>query len=183
MINKKYLFSGLFVLAFIFAIGVSMNDNSIDMPLDNPQGLEYNANVCVYKNNELVQCEHNVLYDTGAEEIEDYLSLGDVSAGQPINISLCNATAGCGTPTGDSSEDYTEYDACGLEEIAGTVGDNGNGNWSIETTFTSSCDSIETNVTHLNYNATAIEFAGNSFTLVTLQTNDQLTINWTIWIS
>ena len=38
-----------------------------------------------------------------------------------------------------------------------------------------------TNVTHLENDAD-LEFAGNSFTLATLQTDDTILINWTIWV-
>jgi len=148
-------------------------------------GINYESSVCVYKNNELVgECDSNVLYNTGAELIESAMADG-AAADATDWIELGNASAAAGEPQADSSEAYTALDGgcfTGTMPVAGTVYDNGNGNWTVGTTFTSSCDDVLTNVTHLINDADA-EFAGNNFTLVTLQTNDQLTINWTIWVT
>ena len=58
----------------------------------------------------------------------------------------------------------------------------GTGNWSIYNEFTSTCDNVVTNVTRLR-NTNGDDFAGNTFTLVTLQTDDLLLINWTLSVS
>lgn len=187
-LNKKHskalyvipiLVLGLFLLSFI---PVSTPDNQEASTSD---GIGYKGSVCTYVTRadgtvEDNGCDHNVLFNTGAEYVETQLKTGSTDAVDWI--SLCNSTAGCGEPQADSSELFTEYSSCGLTQVAGTTGSNGNGNWSVWTTFTASCDNLETNVTHLENDAD-LEFAGNSFTDVTLQTNDQLTINWTISVS
>jgi len=96
---------------------------------------------------------------------------------------LGDAALAAGEPQADSSEAYTAHGADGLEKQAGTVASNApSGNWSVWYEWTSTGDDQLTNVTHL-INANDDEFAGNSFTLVTLRTNDKLTVNWTIWVT
>lgn len=188
--NKKKLYgvgAVLLGIMFIFAVGGLLNSNNNPSGDDVSDAIHYKANVCVTHTNpegEVLssECNHNVLYTTGANLIRTYL--GDTGGGtdEVDQISLCNATAGCGTPVAGKSEAFTAYANCGLQEATGTYGALGNGNWSIYTTFTSTCDNVITNMTRLG-NTNNDDFAGNSFTLVTLQTNDQLTINWTISVS
>lgn len=145
--------------------------------------LNYNSMVCVYKNGELVgECDHNVLYHNGKNITRDML--GSVAGAVVQNISLCNATAGCGAPLADATETFNLLSSCGMASSQGTysVLSAQPGNWTITKVFTATCDSIVTNVTRLT-NVTGGIFAGNSFTAVTLQTNDQLTINWTLMIT
>lgn len=144
-------------------------------------GLNYHAYVCIYKNGILQECNHNLLYNAGKNLTRDILSGGGSAI---TNISLCNASASttsCGVPAAAATESFTAYNGCGLIDKAGSyqqINDN-DGNWSIVATFTSTCDSRITNVTRLK-NASGTLFASNTFTSVTLQTNDQLTVNWTI---
>lgn len=148
--------------------------------------LNYHADVCVYKNGILHECNHNVLYNNGKNMTRDMLGYGGTLAGNVSTISLCNASTGsaCGTPVAAGSEAYTAYDSCGLNAATGSyaVLTAYDGNWTITKTFTSTCDNRLVNVTRLT-NASGSIFAGNTFSLVTLQTNDQLTVNWTIMIS
>jgi len=126
---------------------------------------------------------HNVLTNAGAEAIEDIL--GQNTAFGAFNyIGLCNATAGCTTPSVTDTTIDNEYTTAGLTRAVGTYYDNANGNWTISKTFTATADSLETNVTGLYNQATGgTLLATNSFTLATLQTNDQLTVNITITAS
>lgn len=173
------LIVGVFVLA-------SINNNSVS---SNNVGdsIGYHSSVCKQVTRadgavEPVECSSNVLYDTGGELIEAAMG-NEATADAADNITLCNATAGCGTPVVGSGEDYTEYTSCGLEPVTGTYTSLGtNANWTISHEFTASCDDLLTNVTHL-HNGAGDEFAGNSFTLVTLQTDDKLTLNWTVWVT
>lgn len=145
--------------------------------------LNYKGYVCVYKNGELVECNHNILFNNGRNMTRDILGNGGL--GVPIqNISLCNATAGCDTPVAAASEAFTAYVGCGLGSLTGTYSalNNAPGNWSLVKTFTSSCDNVIMNSTRLT-NSTGGIFAGNTFSLVTLQTNDQITVNWTLMIT
>jgi len=124
----------------------------------------------------------NVLYATGKNMTRDLLFS---TTGYAItNISLCNATAGCGAVTEAKAEAYNEITPCGLHSVIGDVKTGGtiDGNWSVGTVFTSTCDSVVVNVTRIE-NATGIDFAGRNLSTVNLDTNDQLTVNWTIYIT
>lgn len=175
-------------IASILAISMIQSNNQIQNNLGSSEGIGYKGVVCTYVTRadgtvEDNGCNHNVLFDTGAELIEDYLADGSGGGDAVDWIELCDATnATCAEPTADSSEEYTAWVDSGLAKSVGTVGDNGNGNWSVWKTFTSTADGAIVNVTHL-INDDDDEFAGNSFTDVTLQANDQLTINWTVSVS
>ena len=176
--NKMYILGISLLLVAIFAVTVLPGINTTVQA----QGLAYNAEVCVYKNNELVDCSHNVLYDTGAEEIEQYLGNTGGSGDAFDWIQLCNATAGCAQPTAGGGTFNEMNPDCGVNSSSGAYASVGNGNWTISAVFTSTCDNIETNVTRLRNNA-GDAFAGNNFSLVTLQTDDQINVTWTIWVT
>ena len=166
------------VLTSVFTITDQSNSAQSDL-------LNYHGNVCVYKNGQLIECSHNLLYSNGKNLTRDILG-GGANMGAILNISLCNGsgTTGCGTPVAAATEGFNLYNNCGLSATNGAYTANtvGDGNWSVAKTFTASCDSLLVNATRLS-NATGSVFAGNTFTLVTLQTNDQLTINWTLTVS
>lgn len=129
-------------------------------------------------------CTHNVVYTSGLEAVEESLAHG---VNHTFNtIVLCNASsgsAGCGTPVAAQSESFVPYNGCGLDAAVGTFGDNGNGNWSYWNTFTSSCDSRIVNVTKLQ-DQVSVNLSGNLFSsAVTLNTNDQLTVNITHFVT
>jgi len=187
MRNKKILLIPILSVLVLSAFIIGLNINQPEVSVNNPNSIEYGSLVCnqVIRADgtaEDVECSHNTLFNTGAEYVETQLKTG--SADAVDWISLCNASAnagGCGTPQADSSEAWLEISACGLTQVAGSTMNNGNGNWSVSNTFTSTCDNVMTNVTHLENDAD-LEFAGNSFTLATLQTDDTILINWTIWV-
>jgi len=184
----------LFLTTFAFAF-VALSAPTLDY--SSSTGVNYKGIVCTSTTgdfegrttpagqgiNEEIGCGHNVLYVDGAELIEQYLGAGAGAGDAADWIGLCNATAGCDEPAVAGTGDYTAIDAGCLDAatnpVVGTYASLGDGNWSIYKTFKSECDNIETNVTRL-FTDDDDKFAGNSFTLVTLQTNDQLTINWTI---
>ena len=138
--------------------------------------------VCIYKNGELVNCSHNLLYNAGRNMTRDMPGVG---GGSILNISLLNASAAATIIEPNGNESFTAYTSCGLNASGfGTYAtlQNAPGNWTVTKTFTSLCDNVNTTAARL-VNATGTIFAGSSFTLVTLQTNDQLTINWTLMVS
>lgn len=145
--------------------------------------IKYQGNVCVSKNGELVGCSHNLLFNNGKDQIKYVIGSGQ-DTGAITNLALCNAnsTYGCGEPVAGASELFTSFNDCGLANATGTYASNAVGNWSVSKTFTATCDNVLTNATRI-MNSSASPFAGNNFSLVTLQTNDQLTINWTISVS
>ncbi len=179
------IFIGVFFSYFLLSSVAVLDSSSSSVPI------KYKAQVCVYKtawlgdhygDREVVDCSHNVLYNTGQNMTRDLLGGG----GNFIrNISLCNATAlNCTAPVAAGTETFTTYLGCGLNSTQGTYTPLATvaGNWSVYTTFTATCNNLEMNATRL-LNATGSLFAGNSFAFVTLQTNDQLTVNWTIGVA
>lgn len=186
--SKQFAILGIIsLLAIITVLSVALVQTNISSPsaAESDATINYHSNVCIYKNGELVgPCSHNVLYTNGgngSEYIEQSLGVGGTVT-PALNISLCNATAGCGTPVAAGTEVFNRYTSCGLQATNGAYASLGVGNWSVANTFTATCDGLLTNTTRLMAGPTTL-FAGNSFTLVTLQTNDQLTINWTIWVT
>jgi hypothetical protein len=145
------------------------------------QGIEYHSSVCVYKNNELIQCSPNTLTDEGTEFIETELGT------TPSTNSIDNMQLGNGSASTSSS---TALDGlittCGLGPAAITWSSVGTGNISASYEWTSTCDNIVVNTTGLNCTACSSSidfFAGNSFTDVTLQTNDKINVTWYIWVT
>lgn len=131
-------------------------------------------NVCVYKNGELIECKHNLVYNTGLDVIKSALTGGTASVF--LNISLGNGSA----PVAAATEAFANYTSCGLQSQQGTLGNLNTGNWSVYKTFTSTCDNVYVNVTRIT-NITGAPFAGLQFTGTTLQSSDTLTINVTEW--
>jgi len=188
--NKKDVFYLTAIFSLTVAFAFLLNYDVLPNLGNNIMtGVNYDANVCVTHTNaegEIVsnQCSHNVLYDTGAEFIEQLLGNETASDAADV-IVLCNASAAasCETPNAGKTESFTNMTSCGLVATTGAYSSNGNGNWSISKTFTSSCDSVITNVTRLKTNSSNTDLAGNNFTLVSLESSDQITINWTIGVT
>ena len=152
-------------------------------------GITYNGYVCRQITRadgtvEPAECSHNVLYLSGANLTRDLLTTnGDGSLLN--NISLCNATAGCTAPVAAASETFNYFTGCGLSSATDATISNlasQGANWTVYKTFVvTGCSNQLTNSTRLSNDATL--FAGNNFTLATLNANDQITINWTISIT
>ena len=196
-LKKLYLFLplvGIFLFSFLYYSSLSISESpSISQPIP------YDSNVCISTTGEfegrltqphagiteIVECDHNVLYNAGAEAIASLL-FNAGSSTNFSNITLCNSSFGgnCGTPTAGATEGYNAYVNCGIGPGGiGTVQNNaplGAGNRSIWYTFTASCNSLSTNVSRLQ-NTTGQSLAGNSFTATTLQSSDTLTVNWSVW--
>lgn len=180
MDKKNYVipFALLGIFSLVLLSGVLYTPSEQEIT----EGIKYNSDVCVYKNNVLVEpCDHNVVTTAGLNAIKDYIGQGSGGAAFDY-IALCNATAGC---TAEDAADTTldnEYAAGGLSRAQGAYTSNGDGNWTYSKTFTATADNLLTNSTGIfNASSTGTMLAEKTFTLVTLQTNDQVTINWTTW--
>jgi len=183
MMENKFLIPIFAVLFVCSVFGVASLMNNSNEKNNVGDSITYHSNVCIYKNGELVDCNHNLLYDTGKNLIRTYLGDTGGSGDEVDQMELCNSTAGCGDPQADASESYTAYTSCGLSQTTGDYNALAqDGNWTISATFTSTCDNLETNMTRLK-NTAGTKFTGVRFTDVTLQTGDTLLINWTIWVS
>ncbi len=195
--NKKVFFI-LPLFAFILASTFLLSSFSFVTVEESNLGsskIGYGSNVCTsvlradgtYEN---LGCSKNLAYDIGLDNARD--CLGSTACPGPFNtIELCNSTSGdletsnCGAPQADNNEGFDAYidDGCGLSSLNGTYDAQANsaGNWTVFAVFTSLCDDQRTNATRIS-NATGSLLAGNTFTSTTLQTDDQLTVNWTIFI-
>lgn len=173
--NKAWLMgTGVFIMALL-----CFGFLAIPQPAESAdEVVKYNSNVCISKNGALIECKHNVITNSGKDMIKNAIALG--GSDKASNLSLGQGTA----PVAASTTLNLELTASGLQQKAATYGSNGgNGNWSYWTTWTSTADAQVVNSTGL-YNATTpILFAGTTFTSTTLQTNDQITVNYTISIS
>ena len=170
--DKKIIFGllGVLLVSVVLTIPLLRNNFGIN------DGVHYKATVCVYKNDELISCQYNLLTNGGKDMIRDALQGTSTNINQ---ISLGNGAA----PTASSTSLPSEYTDCGLAKAtASTQNLANNGNWSVYYTFTSTCDSKVVNTTGLYKNGGNL-FAGTSFTSTTLQTDDQIKINWTISVS
>ncbi|MBN2203096.1 MAG: hypothetical protein JW700_02850 [Candidatus Aenigmarchaeota archaeon] len=146
--------------------------------------IDYHSMVCVYKNNELVECSHNALTNAGKEAIEDLIGAGTAGAAFDY-IALGNGS----TPSAGSTSLDEEIGDSGLERAQGTVNQvagGSSGNWSVTNTFTATGAVGSINTTSLFNNSfpTNISmFAYNTFTEVSLQAQDQINVTWTIWVT
>jgi len=186
MKNKKYITIPILavLLLGVFAVGLAVNPTITNSVGDE---ISYGSMVCKQVTRadgtiEPKECEHNVLYDTGKEAIEDYLMEGTGGGDAFDWIELGDANLVIGDPSAGKAEDYTAHAADGLSTAAGTTGTNAaSGNWTIYHEFTSTGDAQVTNVSRLQ-NGAGVDLAGNKFTLVTLQTGDKLNVTWDVWV-
>jgi len=181
----KYMIPLLVVFTSVFLLAYGFNFNSEG---GISSEIEYNSMVCKQITRadgsvEAPECSSNLLMSAGAEAIEQILGVG-LNVAAYDYIALCNATAGCTDPAaGDTTLD-NELAAGGLSRSQGDYTSNGNGNWTISETFTASANNLVTNVTGIfNASSSGTMLAQNSFTSATLQSSDQLTVNWTIWVA
>jgi hypothetical protein len=149
--------------------------NSVSVPAKG--GIDYGSNVCVdtIRADGTVEhngCSHNTLNNTGKNVIMGALAMGVLNL--PVNITVGNYTqAGVWTP----------QRLVGFKGVNGTVSRHGTvaGNWSVSTTFTAT-GTARLNHTRLYASGNDTVFAYNNFTTTVLQANDQLKINWSVYI-
>jgi hypothetical protein len=131
------------------------------------------------------QADHNTLFTSGMNHIKSCLGAGTCTA--LTNITLCNATSTaasglCGDTSAAATEAFTEFNTSsnlGRNQTSTMIWSNSTGGFAISRVYVSGNDNMTTNVTRIGNGSHY--FAGNSFTGVTLQTNDQLNITWIIF--
>jgi hypothetical protein len=193
----------LFAVSFIVLSLPPANINSITQPTG---GFHYGSVVCEWKHTwnaetnsygdwELIQpCQSNLITNAGLG------ALGSVLNGTTVNlnatwVALGNASAGYPLPT--DTVINGEWNTCGLNNATGTSIGQGQGQWNVTKTFTSTCNNAMVNITGL-YNSskygtgsplytglTPLLFAEVNFTTfgTTLQANDQINVTWGIYIT
>jgi len=181
--NEKYLIIGV-LLAFLVAIYMIPVNQEVS---SEGTSIQYHSEVCVYKNNELIECGHNLLTAGGKDWIRDLIGnwVGGSTAAK--NIGIANSSTGCvDAQTLDGLTPAAATNA-GTMPIAGDYSVVSTGNWSVSKVFTALETIDNVNATAL-YNSTSeggatVLFACNNFTSVSLSANDQLNITWNIWVT
>lgn len=141
--------------------------------------LKYSGTVCIFLNDNLVDCRSNLLTNVGKNMIRGSLQ-GLVSNVNKIALAT-NTQAMSPTDTVLQGE-ITD---CGLGAATGTITNSSTaGQWNISYQWTSTCDNKIVNATGL-YNATGINtlFAETTFATVILNTNDKINVTWTLSIT
>jgi len=186
--QRKFLYPVVLAVPFLFIgalFGSTFFASTSVSPVLSANAIVYHSDVCVTVDKadgsgQVIECENNPNFFTsfGKNAVMDFVGTG--FAGPAFDtIALCNVSTGLGTTVQQC------YITGGLTNGTGTflkVADPGN--WSISRTFTSTSDGQTVNGTALlNGSSTGgVFFANNSFTQVTLNTNDQITIRWNISI-
>jgi hypothetical protein len=182
MMNEKYIF-GLVVVATTIFASISIVSS---LPVaDSGVSLTYNTEVCIYKNDELIQCSHNLVTDDGKDYLKECLGAGGCSGPAFVTLAIANCTNG--VSAGQSSLcNGQAYTNCDLAAAAGTYADTGTaGAWNVsyEWTANPSCADLPVNATGM-YNATGgTLLAENTFTSVVLQGSDRINVTWGIWVT
>lgn len=138
----------------------------------NSENLDIESYFCVYVNEELFECGHNVLTTAGLQLLEDKMAGGSTSAVDYIAIG--NGTA----PVVSDTTLDSEITDCGFARAQATFENIGIGNWSYAYTFTSTCSIVVNTTGIFNASSSGTIFAGDSFTDVSVEANDQVKITW-----
>lgn len=184
IIGIFYLASSFSVqpLSAIFSDGVTYENTVCISTTGDFEGRETPASEGIV---ELVECQHNLLYNQGRNMTRDLFTTGDGN-GAVDYIALCNSTnnSGCGLPVAAGTEAWVPMEGAGLVAAQGTatIVQDYPGNWSIYHTFTSTAVAThKINMTRL-WNSTGSNFSGATFTEVSLETSDQILVNWSVSI-
>jgi hypothetical protein len=178
--EKIYFLGTLVFLAIIMAM-VSVQTQ---VAFPTVQGLIYGSEVCIYKNNELVQCKPNILCNGGKDFIRD--CLGTAACGTtPGNftwIALGNVTGTEAQGAGNTTLE-NEWTSCDLTRMDGAYTQIGTGNWSLSHVWTASGTCMVNSTGLFNASSGDTLFAQNNFSTVNLQNQDQINVTWTIWVT
>ena len=148
---------------------------------DTSNSIEYDSMVCIYKNGEEVQCKPNLVTNGGLNFIKDCIGQG--LCGTPTNfsiIALGNLSGGSQAATDTTLAN--EWTTCGLTRSPGVYTSIGNGNWSVSKVWTATGSCLVNTTALFNATSSGTMFALNNFTTVSLATNDQINVTWTIWV-
>ena len=138
----------------------------------------YHSQVCLYKNNVLMGCHHNTVTNVGLNLIKDDLLNGN--ANKLDKLALGNGSAPVVTDT--SLPDLITTNGLSMSVVDGSK-DNGVGNFSVWKTWTATGEQTVTSAGIYADDGTSF-FGGTAFpTSTTLEPNDKITVNYTIWVS
>lgn len=174
--------AALFVLALVLPVATVA-------PAGNGVGIGYTGIVTVEARHPdgtvfFKETNHNLFVDEGKEFAEDQLlATSGIGSNGANYIAVSNDSS---SPTAGETTCDTEITANGFARAQGTVNDVGTGSNTVIKTFTAT-GSQSVQKTCLFTDVTSGEpdtlLAMNTFTQVTLATDDQLTVNWTVTLS
>lgn len=139
-----------------------------------------------YKTIEL-GCQKNLVTAGGLDHMEHLLGVGNLSY-NATNFSYM-ALGNTSAPVNTSTTHPGEITNCGLARAAATYYSNAesDGNWTYSHTWTRSCDANTGTIVNttglLNASASGLYFSGTTFTAANLTDSDQLTVNYTQWVT
>jgi len=180
--KKTILPIGLLAITLIAVIGVnSMVGTPDESEVTSADSIDYSADVCVWKNGELLSCSHNVLTTAGKNLIKTIL--GDSGSGGPVKyIALSDNSTH--TPSASDTSLVNEITSGGLERAAGTYASIGDGKWNITHEFTATSDFTGVRLAGLFNQATGgTMLAENSFSSCNLVSGDKIKIVWNLTVS
>ena len=123
----------------------------------------------------------NIVVTIGLKRIRNFLN---GNASNPTNATKYIALSNDSSPDASWTKLPNEYTSYGLSRAEGTVTILNATALKVEHTWTCTADSIQVQCTGLHWNSTSNSdgnlFAAATFTQVTLNTNDQIKITWTI---
>jgi len=175
--EKKYMIATFSVLVLaMFVVGLNIGNVGDSEVGDS---LDYGSNVCAFAklSGEWVDlgCQENTVVENGLDAVK--LALGTGSVEKVSKLALGNETAPALADTALAGLWSTN----GLTMAEAAYNTNGVGNWSQAYTWTATGDNLVVNTTALYLTDGTTLFAGTSFTTTTLQTDDQLKVNYTTW--
>jgi hypothetical protein len=172
---KKKIILAILPLIVIAAILTS----SAKIQLGVNENLKYTGVACIYKNDQLIGCYHNLITNRGKDLIKlDMMGQAVVTLDQ---LALANNTV---AQSASDTNLQGEWTTCGLARATGTLTSIGTGNWSINYVWTSTCDNAIVNATGI-YNTTASGnlFAETTFPTTTLMNGDKINVTYYTWVS
>jgi hypothetical protein len=172
---KKKIILAILPLILIAAILTS----SAKIQLGVNDNLKYTGVACIYKNDQLIGCYHNLITNRGKDLIKlDMMGQAEVTLDQ---LALANNTV---AQSATDTNLQGEWTTCGLARATGTLTSIGIGNWSINYVWTSTCDNVIVNATGI-YNTTAPGnlFAETTFPTTTLMNGDKINVTYYTWVS
>lgn len=198
---------GILLLLSLFSLSTDLSSIPVTQTIE---GISYYSTVIVsttgdfagrttpahFGIDEIVPCKDdcsNNITNAGKNAIRDVLGAFNPSAtpGNFTFIGLGNSSVVWTVSDANATLDnlYNLTSGAGLNISAGNYAVlTGSGNWTVSRTFTAATSNMKTNVTILTNSTESgilnyTMFAWRLFSDVTLQANDQLTVNWTVWIS
>jgi hypothetical protein len=136
------------------------------------ENLKYTGVACIYKNDQLIGCYHNLITNQGKDYIkQDMMGTAAITLNK---LAIANST------TAQSAANINlqgEWTTCGLARATGTLTSIGTGNWSINYVWTSTCDNAIVNATGIyNETGTDVLFAETTFATTTLMNGDKINV-------